>query len=177
MKHVFSKGEGLTVPDGTVVRSVLDSLVTQRAELSPIEDVSLAVGQIPPHTASRIHLHPVVTQVTWVISGNLKVKMKEAAVETPYELELQEQEAVVTNPYTFFQLINDSATPCETLYVVTPTFLFETDEAGQVIYNDAIVLEETWEELTARGWAMLAEDADNDWVTQRSRALERLRKV
>jgi len=171
MKKVFTVGSGFEVPDGTYVHSILDPLVMCGAAEAPQENLSLALGVIPPSTDSRIHLHPLVSQVTWVVEGNLAVKMKEPSIDKPYLLELQQHEAVLTKAGTFFQLINRGSVPCQTLYVVTPAFIFVTDKNGQVIYNDAIVFGESWEELAGNGWPIPESDDLESRLAQRNLAI------
>jgi hypothetical protein len=143
MNRVFRLSPAVRVPDGTHVRTGL---------AHPAVDLSIAGGEIEPHTASKIHLHPLVTQVTWVRSGTLTVRMKNAAAPAPYTLTLGPDESVVTRPGTFFQLVNDTGAPCHVLYIVQPAFLFVADPAGRVIYNDAVVFDADWAELAAAGW-------------------------
>jgi len=175
MKTVFTVGEGFQVPDGTVVRPIMDPCAVLREGSTLVDDLSLAFGEIPPSTDSRIHLHPVVSQLTWVVAGELTVKMKEPALDAPYTLELLAREAIVTRAGTFFQLINRASFTCQTLYFVTPAFVFETDENGDVVYNDAVVLDQSWEELAASGWSVPELDDLSDCREKRELALQRAR--
>ncbi len=143
MNRVLRLGEAFRVPDGTLVRTV---------PADPTVDLSIAGGEIEPHTASKIHLHPLVTQIIWVRSGALTVRMKDPAAAAPYTLELGADESVVTPPGSFFQLVNETGELCRVLYVVQPAFLFVTDPSGRVVYNDAVVFDEDWAALAAAGW-------------------------
>lgn len=143
MNRVFRLSPAFRVPDGTLVRTGL---------ADPAVDLSIAGGEIEPHTVSKIDLHPLVTQVTWVRSGALTVRMKDAAAPAAYVLTLGPDESVVTGPGTFFQLVNDSGAPCRVLYIVQPAFLFVADPTGRVVYNDAVVFDEDWAALAAAGW-------------------------
>ena len=175
MNKIFSAGEGFPVPDGTVVHSVLYPAALSRGTGEWVEDVSLALGHIPPHTISKIHLHPVVGQVTWVLSGELTVKMKDPRADVPYTLDVSGEQAVITRPGTFFQLVNRSDADCRVLYIVTPAFVFETDAGGKVVYNDALVLDHEWDDLAAMRWT-LPELADMETIhAARREAQERLR--
>ena len=145
MKHVFHLGRPIRVPDGTLVRS---AFAGGRGEA----DLSIAVGEIEPHSVSKIHLHPLVAQVAWVLSGALTVRMKDASAREPYTLTLAVDESVVTAPRTFFQLVNDTGALCRVLYIVQPAFLFVVDSTGHVIYNDAVIFDEDWAALAAAGW-------------------------
>lgn len=168
MKHIFSVRQGFPVPDGTIVHPVLDPSVLSDAPAQHDDALSLAVGHVPPHTSSRIHVHPLVTQVTWLLSGRLVVKMKDAVEATPYTLQLAPEHAVLTRPGTFFQLINSTDHACRVLYIVTPAFLFECDDDGNVLYNDAVVLEQDWDELAAADWQVPAL-ADIEGIRKRRR--------
>ena len=154
MNRVFTAGEGFTVPDGTIVHSVLDAGSLSQGAGEWVEGVSIALGHIPPHTTSKIHLHPAVTQVTWVVSGQLTVVMKDPASDAPYMLDLTSEQAAMTLPGTFFQLVNGGAADCRVLYIVAPAFLFEAGEGGEVLYNDALVFDADWGDLADAGWAV-----------------------
>lgn len=152
MKKIFSVGEGFKVPDGTIVHSVLDPRIASRCKSEWVDEVSLALGVIPANTTSKIHLHPLVTQATWILSGKLTVKMKDPKVKEPYALDLSQEQSVVTKPGTFFQLINSNSKECRVLYIVSPAFIFECGDKGEVLYNDALVIDENWNELSKNNW-------------------------
>jgi mannose-6-phosphate isomerase-like protein (cupin superfamily) len=147
MNKIFKIGGGFKVPDGTIVHSILDPQLLKREGPKMVGDLSLALGEIPPKTVSKIHIHPIVSQLTWVVSGNLKVKMKDHSMDKPYSLELKSEEAAFTEAGTFFQLINEDSETCRVLYIVSPAFLFELDKEGRVLYNDAVVFDEGWKDL------------------------------
>lgn len=129
-----------------------------------VGELSLALGEIPPNTVSKIHIHPVVSQLTWVVSGELTIKMKDPSDNAPYILDLKAEESVFTEAGTFFQLINNSSESCRVLYVVSPAFLFEINKDGVVSYNDAIVLDEGWDTLPEiKNPAKAKETRNNAW--------------
>lgn len=171
MKKIFDVGDGFDVPDGTIVHSIMDPQLLRRDGPRMVGDMSLALGEIPPGITSKIHVHPVVSQLTFVISGRLKVRMKDASNEEPYALNLGPEQSVMTEAGTFFQLINDSDENCRALYVVTPSFIFECDSAGRVLYNDAMVLDEDWDRLARISWmpaklkdlSKIRRDRENAW--------------
>ena len=152
MKKIFSAGDGFPVPDGTIVHSILDPRLASQGGAAWVDEISMAMGEIPAHTTSKIHVHPVITQVTYVLSGALTIVMKDATVGEPYRLPLAPNETVVTQPGTFFQLVNDQSVACRVLYITTPAFVFDADANGTVRYNDAMVLEEDWETLAGCAW-------------------------
>ena len=175
MNRIFTIGAGFPVPDGTIVHSILDTAALHHSAAVWLEQLSVALGVIPPRITSKIHLHPIVTQLTWVIAGELTVMMKDPDSDAPYSLGLTAEQAVITPPGTLFQLRNTRDVPCRVLYVVSPAFLFEIDAGGNVAYNDAIVLDAEWSELEATGW-MLPEGIDLDNVlAEREKSRHRMR--
>lgn len=154
MNRIFAADKGFTVPDGTTVYSLLDPAGLGPSAGEWAEEISVALGCIPPHTASKIHLHPLVTQVTWVIAGQLTLTMKDPAADAPYTVSLAPEQAAIALPGTFFQLINRSETDVRVLYIVTPAFIFEASVDGRVLYNDALVFDEDWGGLAAAGWTL-----------------------
>lgn len=152
MNRIFCVRDGIAVPDGTVVHSVIDPGQLQRDGLLMMEELSVALGALPSGTKSRIHVHPIVHHLTWVLSGKLTLKMKDTEASSPYMLDLAERQAAITEPGTFFQLINRSNAACQALYIVSPAFVLEIDDRGEVRYNDAVVLDATWGELAQLKW-------------------------
>ncbi len=163
MKHVFSATAALAVADGTVVLPLLD--VEARGGGVAM---SLALGDLPPRVTSRVHVHPVVTQVTVVLAGTVVVTMKDASEPEPYTLEVPEAGAVLTRPGTFLQLANRSDRPARVLYVVTPAWVGDAD------YDDAVVLEADFAELARRGWRVRALECLDDVRRRRAECLARL---
>jgi mannose-6-phosphate isomerase-like protein (cupin superfamily) len=136
MKRIFVQSDPNRVPDGTLV-----------SELLRVDGFSLASGVIEPGVSSKIHLHPFVTQVTYVQNGRVIAWMRGPSDAKPYSLELSSDQACLTEAGTFFQLVNPAYEPCHVLYIVSPPFLFEIGPAGNVVYNDAVILDGTWEDL------------------------------
>jgi len=152
LKRIFSMEKGVQVPDGTRVFSLLncrDSNSGLRGNL--LEDFSLAAGEIKPRRHSKIHVMPLVTQVTFVLQGEVEAWMKEADQPAPYSLRLEAEQAVLTRPGTFLQFQNHTPAPCRVLYIVSPAYVFLM-EKGRVAYDDSVVLEEDWEELEKINW-------------------------
>lgn len=152
MKRIFSVGKGVRVPDGTRIFSLLncrDSASGLPGNL--LEDFSLALGVIEPNHRSKIHVMPLVTQVTFVLQGELEAWMKDPDQPAPYSLRLEAEQAILTRPGTFLQLRNHAPAPCRVLYVVSPAYVFLM-EGGRVAYDDSVVLEEDWEELKKVDW-------------------------
>jgi len=152
LKRIFSVGKGVQVPDGTKVFSLLNCRdSTSGLPGNFLEDFSLAAGEIKPHRHSKIHVMPLVTQVTFVLQGELEAWMKDADHPAPYSLRLKTEQAILTRPGTFLQFRNHTPAPCRVLYVVSPAYLLVM-EKGKIIYDDSIVLEEGWEDLGEVQW-------------------------
>ncbi len=142
MNRVFRIGAAARVPDGTLVSPLVGA--------GDLDALTLAVGDIEPGRRSAIHVHPLLTQITLVMTGSLEVVMKDPAAGAPYTLPLAPGEAAVTEPGTFFQLHNGGGHPCRVLYLCSPGFM--ADEA----YSDAVVLGHDWAALERDGWRLPA---------------------
>ncbi len=150
---IFHATSGFRVPDTTWVFPFLNSN-DAKSDLPPgmLDAFSLAIGEIEPLSSSKIHVHPLVTQVAMVLDGRLEVRIRDSASEEPYTLQVAQNQAALTRPGAFLQLINRSAFPCRALYVVGPAYLFEVDDAGKPVYEDAVALDGTWDELAELDW-------------------------
>lgn len=148
MNQIFKPRGYITVPDGTDVSAFLNATDESQKDVpwGILQDMSIASGRIKPGIDSWIHMHPVVTQVTYLISGLLDVRMKDDREKKPYDLSLKEGEAVLVEPGTLFQLRNRSDRVASVLYLVSPTYVFEMVDK-EVIYDDAYLVAKTWEEL------------------------------
>jgi hypothetical protein len=174
MQRIFQGKAMFPVADGTLVGPVLNFYDLNERGLPPevLPGASIATGEIPAGCASKPHLHPVVTQVTWLLAGALRVRMKDPHVVQPYELTLRSGQAVLTEPMTFLQLVNPHRTRvARLLYLVTPAYIHLPGEGG---YDDAVVLEQTWEALIQSGFPLPRVDPDAI-RSQRARAQDRVR--
>jgi len=153
MNRVFSITKSIVVPDGTIVYPFLNSKdCTSNLPWGLVNDVSLAVGDILPNTHSKIHVHPVVTLITWVVFGTLQIKMKDLTEHEPYTVTLAPEQVALTKPGTFLQHINTTSSPCRALYIVSPAYVFLMKEDGTVEYDDAIALDLEWDKLAVQKW-------------------------
>ena len=167
MNRIFQARGYTTVPDGTDVSAFLNATDTTQDDVpwGALGEMSIASGRIGPHVHSWVHVHPAVTQVTYLLAGKLTVRMKDTAAVEPYDLPLAVGQAVVVGPGTLFQLRNFSEVTAEVLYIVSPSYVFEK-ECGEVRYDDAIRLTRTWEELAASNYDVpsLKEDSVPDII-------------
>ncbi len=152
MNRIFAIRDGFKVPDGTTVRPFLNAKdCMSRLPWDLLDDFSLSAGDIEPHSQSKIHVMPHVTQVTFVVRGELEIVMKDIQTRDPYTLRLAEQQAVITKPSTFFQLINSTDVTCRVLYIVSPPYVFDRQD-GQILYDDTVVFDENWQALAQLNW-------------------------
>jgi hypothetical protein len=142
------------VPDGTLVAPFLNARDSHSGLPAEVPDnFSIAAGIIEPGVSSKIHVMPLVTQVTFVLQGSLEIHMKDAATDTPYSQYVSAHQAVLTRPGTFFQLINHAPDiPCQVLYMVSPAYIFLLAADGALLYDDAVVLDEDWQDLAVCAW-------------------------
>lgn len=167
MNKIFKIVNGFVVQDGTQVFPFLNSKdCMSDLPFDLVEGFSIAAGEIFPLSRSKIHLMPLVTQVTFVLDGNLSIYMKDKISSEQYKLELEKHEAIVTQPGTFFQLVNETKELCRVLYIVSPDYLYDKVD-NKVVYDDAIVLNEDWEQLSQLNWNPL--DLLNSNITPESR--------
>jgi mannose-6-phosphate isomerase-like protein (cupin superfamily) len=92
-----------------------------------------------------LQVHPVVTNITYVVAGALTVRMKETGVEE-HDLHVTAGEAILIEPGTLSQLRNDGDDEAQVLYIVSPSYVFEAVGEDPPIYDDAVMVVETWEE-------------------------------
>jgi mannose-6-phosphate isomerase-like protein (cupin superfamily) len=175
MNRIFSIKGSFRVPDGTLVSPFLNAKDSQSGlPFDLIDGFSIAAGEIEPRKESKIHIMPHVTQVTFVRRGSIQIHMRDPGTEAKYEVPLQVDQAVITRPGTFFQLENKNNESCHVLYIVSPAYIFLADDAGSVIYDDAIVLDESWSELKAAGWESPKMKTSGVTKEARDRAIDRL---
>jgi|GEM_PF-325551 len=176
MNRIFQARGHFAVPDGTDVSPFLNATDVSQDDVpwGALGEMSIAAGRIGPRVHSWVHIHPAVTQVTYVRSGSLTVRMKDIASPEAYDLALEPGQAVVSQPGTLFQLRNDSETAAEVLYIVSPSYVFEMEE-GEVKHDDAILVARTWEEVAAANYDLRALQADP--YEAGARRAEALRRV
>ena len=177
MKKVFEIASPFQIPDGTLVAPFLNSKDCMSGlPFALLNGFSLAAGIIGPKQSSKIHIMRFVTQVTFVRHGNLQVRMKGPEDDDFYSVSVETEQAVLTEPSTFFQLVNETDRTCEVLYIVSPAYLFDmTDD--KVIYDDSLVLDEDWGELKRARWhpAVALPTAEQRRATERRLAQRSVR--
>lgn len=178
MQHVFRLTNGFVVPDQTIVYPFLNSKDAKSEIPWDVSNLtSIAVGLIAPFTSSRLHVHPIVTLITWVIQGQLTIKMKDKDNPKPYEVELGPEQAALIEPHTILQHINRTDTVCRVLYIVSPAYVYLPSSKASKGYDDAIVLTHGWETLEKADWVLpeLAELASLE--SARATAITRLKEI
>jgi mannose-6-phosphate isomerase-like protein (cupin superfamily) len=175
MNRVFEARGFITVPDGTEVSAFLNATDSAQPDVpwGVLGEMSIAAGRIAPRQHSWVHVHWLVTVVTYVVAGQLRVRMKSVAAE-PYDCRLLQGQAVVVEPGTLFQLRNDTDDRVEVLYIVSPTYVFEM-QGDTVAYDEATLVASSWEELAASGYDLTRlEPARREARARRDEAKRRL---
>lgn len=148
MNHIFEPRSFITVPDGTEVSAFLNATDASQPNVpwGILGEMSIAAGRIGAGIESWVHVHPAVRQVTYVVSGMLRIRMKNVTTSEEYELLLRGGQAAVVEAGTLIQLSNPGDVPADVLYIVSPSYVFELDE-GKVVHDDAVLVVKSWEEL------------------------------
>ena len=174
MNRVFTIQGGFTVPDGTTVYPFLNPRdSTSGLPWHIVEGFSMAAGAIAPHSESKIQILPFADQVTFVIRGTLEMCIKDEESPAPYRLRLAAEQAAVIHRGAFFQLENATDVLCMVLYIVSPPYVFNNED-GQILYDDAVVLDEDWQALAELNWAPPATLSRQTMAADRQAALDRL---
>ena len=108
------------------------------------DDFGLAAGRIGPGVTSAIHAHPVVTQVTYVVAGELTVRMRESGDAAPRTCVVGTGEALVAEPGMPIQFANRTETAVDVLYVTSPAYVTSSGDD----YEDAVLLDDWSASLT-----------------------------
>ena len=121
MNRAFSARGFFTVPDGTDVSPFLNATDVMQDDVPWARWARWALPRaafLPdPLMDSR---PPVVVQVTYVVSGQLNIRMKEFETADPHDLRAIAGQRSSLRPGTLFQLRNDADAPAEVLYIVSP---------------------------------------------------------
>ena len=159
--------EFFRVPDGTLVNPFLNPRdIVSGLPWDLLDGFSIAAGVIEPGVLSEIHVHPFVTNVTLLISGQLQIHMKDPGTPDPrYTVDLRRPRpasasgyttaATLASPGTFFQLDNSCGVePAVVLYLTSPSYVFEPGETTDAapVYDDAVTVGTDWEKLAAQNW-------------------------
>jgi len=179
MKQPYRAGPYIRVPDGTEVSPFLNATDISQSNVpwGSLGDMSIAAGRIQPGTSSWIHMHPVVTQVTYITSGNLIVWTKSPG-EARNRIETTVGDAIVSQPGSLIQYVNEKQCVAEVLYIVQPSYVFEpgSEESDEPIYDDAILIAETWDDVTNE-FATQMKINLHEAAARRTEALRRIAKT
>jgi hypothetical protein len=175
VNKTFFPHDWLTVPDETELAAFLNATDSTNTELAwqGLGDVSIAAGRIRGNTQSWVHMHPVVTVIIYVTSGELRIRMKDSVEERAYDIRLHSGQAGVAEPGTLMQLCNDGSAMAEVLYIVSPSYVFELDN-GEVKYDDAVLIARTWNEVENQHDIEALQLSRQDVLARREQAKRRL---
>lgn len=177
MNQIFEPRGFFTVPDGTDVSPFLNATDTNQSEVpwGALGDMSIAAGRINPGVVSWIHCHPVLVQVTYVVSGLLTVHMRGPGDHEPYRLDLHKGQAALTGPGTWFQLQNSGKTQAEVLYIVSPAYVFEM-QGDRIVHDDAVLVAKSWGDAAGIKFVGATAEATCEARANRAEAWRRLAK-
>jgi mannose-6-phosphate isomerase-like protein (cupin superfamily) len=176
LNHVFGPRGYFKVPDGTDVSPFLNATDVNQTDVpwGALGEMSIASGRIDPGVNSWVAMRPATTEVTYLLSGRLTIRMKDANAAEPYDLNLQPGQAVISEPGTLVQFRNISDAVAEVLYITTPTYVFET-EGDEIFYDETIIIAPTWEQLEVAGYDVPAlRYSATERLARREEALRRL---
>jgi hypothetical protein len=171
MKHIFKVAKQYKIPDGTIVAPFMNPYDSNSTEsITDINDISISEGIIEGFGKSKIQIFPYVNQITYVLEGKLKVIMKGQKDKGPYSLVITKNDSVITYKNEFLQLVNETSESCRVLYIVSPAYVYEI-ENGEVVYDDSIILDKSWEELKKANWKIDIKCYDK---IEREKAIKRI---
>ena len=176
----FRPGNPFRVPDQTIVYPLLNAKDVSQPALPwhALDGCSVALGDIPPHTHSMIHVHPIVSQAIFVLAGDLNIRVKAVEDAAPRDVALWSLEGVLLSPGTFLQLRNDSASRVKVAYLVSPPYAFEPGEdPAKPVFDDAVTAGRSWDDLASSGWKIPGLKSLKDFTTRRKSCLDRLEKA
>jgi hypothetical protein len=171
MKHIFKVTNQWEVPDGTLVAPFMNPFDSNSSTpLENLRDISIAEGNIGSFVQSKIQIMPYVNQITYVLEGTVKIIMKGPNDKGPYVLEICRNESIIAYKNEFLQLINETNENCKVLYIVSPAYVCEI-ENGDTVYDDAIVIDKSWNDLEIAKWKIENEVFK---ITEREEAIKRI---
>ena len=174
---IFQPGSFLPATDGTEICAFLNPHDARSPAGAHSADaaISMAAGRIGPGVSSAIHVHPALTQITYVTAGTLTVRMRDPDDAVPSRLQVPAGAAALTEPGTLLQLCNETERLVEVLYVSTPAYVLETGPDGAVRYEDALILGADWDAPAVRDWSVdSAASARGQAMARRAEAARRI---
>ena len=118
-------GPRVVAPDGVPVWPV---------DLAPARHMTLAEGLLEPGSSYRPHAHRTIEQVTYVLSGRVRVTSYDEDAGQPQSVELEAGECVMTPPQESIEFACAGDTPARVLFVTSPPYPAD--------HSDTIVLRE-----------------------------------
>ncbi|MCP4428589.1 MAG: cupin domain-containing protein [Chloroflexi bacterium] len=176
MNQIFKATNWWDIPDGTLLSPFLNSKDSNSdLPFDLLNGFSIAAGKLKPGIRSHIHILPSVTQVNFVLNGELTIRMGEKGKDKRYyEQVIRPNEAVLTNSGTFLELCNFGKDICEVLYIISPAYVYVLED-GEVIYDDSIMIprDTTWGNILSDDWTLtFPYDIDREEASERIRALK-----
>jgi len=106
-------GTPVTAPDGIVVYPI---------DLTPCAHLALAEGDIQPGHTYGIHAHRTLEQVTYVLSGRIRVITHDPQSGQTHEVQAAAGESVITLPGHSLQFAADGDALARVLFITSPPY-------------------------------------------------------
>ena len=147
MKTLFEPEGFVPARDGTEIDPFLNPMDDPAGVVLPgfSSGPSAAAGRLRPGVTSAIHVHPLVAQITYVVSGRLTVATVERGQSVPHQFEVEAGAAVVTEAGIPVRFSNGTQADVHLLYIVMPAYVSDDE------YDDAVLLDD---------WTSTLSDAD-----------------
>ena len=131
---IFQPESFVLAADHTEICAFLNPYDTRSGPLPDpaAHGVSVAAGRIGPGVRSAVHVHPVLTQITYVTAGTLTALMRDPRGTEAYRVEVPAGAATRTDCGTLLQLCNETDGAVEALYVSAPAYILETAADGSI---------------------------------------------
>ena len=111
-----------------------DDVPVWPVDLAPARHMTLAEGLLEPGAAYRPHAHRTIEQVTYVLTGRVRITSFDEDAGQPQSVELEAGECVVTLPHETIEFACVGENPARVLFVTSPPYPAD--------HSDTIVLRE-----------------------------------
>ena len=105
-------GPPITAPDGITVHPI---------DITPCAHLALAEGDIQPGHTYGIHAHLTLEQVTYVLSGRIRVITHDPQTGETQKIQAKAGESIVTLPGHSLQFVADDE-PARVLFITSPPY-------------------------------------------------------
>ena len=111
-----------------------DDVPVWPVDLAPARRMTLAEGLLEPGASFRPHAHRTIEQVTYVLTGRVRVTSFDDDARRPRSVDVEAGECVVSLPRETIQFTGVGKTPARVLFVTSPPYPAD--------HSDTMVLDE-----------------------------------